>query len=182
MKIVGVHAAIVVRTRKTKAGVQTTVTIDHLIPAAAAQRQARWRISTQPARLPTREFDNAADVNHRSREGRAVRYVDLESGVTAAAVAYHLDDIATLPVLLTAVAARSDPAWVELSHGCVVILKAFLHELGSKLGRPEQVGYFAPTALIAERSARLYGFRRARVPSAWKTAGQYYLEQPAFDD
>jgi len=109
MKIVGIDVAIVVRTRKTRTGVETAVTIDHVIPAAATQREARWRISTQPARLPAREFDNAADVNRRSREGRAIRCVDLETGLTGAAVAYHLDDIASLPVLLTAVAARTDP-------------------------------------------------------------------------
>jgi hypothetical protein len=182
MNIVGIRRAIVLKTRTTGAGVETTVTISHLIPAGASERQARWRISTQPARLPASEFENAAAVNRRSREGRAIRCVDLETGLTGAAVAYHLDDIAALPVLLTAVAARTDPAWAELSHGCVVILKAYLHELGSKLGRPEQVGCFAPTALIAERYARLYGFRRARVPSAWKTSGQYYLEQLPFDD
>jgi hypothetical protein len=178
MKIVGIRAGIVVKTRLTSTGVETTVTIDHLIPAVASERQARWRISTQPARLPAREFDNAANVNRRSGEGRAIRCVDVETGLTGAAVAYHLDDTAAVPVLLTAVAARTNPAWVELSHGCVVILKAYLHELGSKLGRPDQVGYFAATAPVAERFTQLYGFRRAPVPPAWKTSGRFYLEQP----
>jgi hypothetical protein len=182
MKIAGIRAAIHVRTRNTKAGVETTVAIDHLIPAAASERQARWRISTRPARIPASEFDNAAAVNRRSGEGRAIRCEDLATGTTVAAVAYHLDDNAALPVLLTAVATRTDPAWVEISQGCVAILTAYLHELGSKLGRPDQVGYFAPTALIAETYTRLYGFRRAPVPFAWKTSGRYYLERPPFDD
>jgi hypothetical protein len=108
--------------------------------------------------------------------------VDLETDTTTAAVAYHLDDGATLPILLTDVATRTDPDWIVPSQGCVPILKTYLHELGSKLGRPTDVAYFAATEDVADTYVRRYGFRRAPVPSAWKASGPYYLVQPLPDD
>jgi hypothetical protein len=182
VKIAGIRSAIRVRTRRRANGVETVVTIDHRIPGSPMSAAARWRISTAPARLPASEFDKAAAINRRFSEGRALRCVDLETDTTAAAVAYHLDDTATLPILLTAVATRSDPDWMETSQGCVPILKTYLHELGSKLGRPTDVAYFAPTESIADTYSRRYGFRRAPVPSAWKASGPYYLVQPLADD
>jgi hypothetical protein len=80
------------------------------------------------------------------------------------------------------VATRSDPDWMETSQGCVPILKTYLHELGSKLGRPTDVAYFAATESIADTYARRYAFRRAPVPSAWKASGPYYLVQPLVGD
>lgn len=182
MKIEGIRSAIRVRTRRRANGVETVVEIDHRIPGSPTSPAARWRISTAPARLPASEFDNGAAINRRFSEGRAIRCVDLETDTTSAAVGYHLDDRATLPILLTDVATRTDPDWMETSQGCVPILKTYLHELGSKLGRPTDVAYFAATDRVAEAYTRLYGFKRARVPSAWTASGSYYLVQPLADD
>ena len=181
MKIAGIRSAIRVRTRRRANGVETVVTIDHRIPGSPMSAAARWRISTAPARLPASEFENAAAVNRRFGEGRAIRCVDLETDTTTAAVAYHLDDNAALPILLTDVATRTDPDWMATSQGCVPILKTYLHELGSRLGRPADVAYFAATENVAATYARRYGFRRAPVPSAWKASGPYFLVQPLAD-
>jgi len=182
VKIAGIRLAIRVRTRRRANGVETVVTIDHRIPGSPMSAAARWRISTAPARLPASEFDNAGAINRRFSEGRAIRCVDLQTDTTTAAVAFHVDASVALPILLTDVATRTDPDWLETGQGCVPILKTYLHELGSKLGRPTDVAYFAATEVVADAYARRYGFRRAPVPSAWKASGPYYLVQPLADD
>jgi hypothetical protein len=184
MKIRGIRAAIVVYPRsRTRA--DTVVAIDHRIPDTDAESaEAVWRISTGSARLLTTEFRNAAAINRRFTEGRgrAIACIEIASGTTMAAVAYHLDDGEDLPILLTDVAIRTNPAWVEISRGCVLILKAYLHELGSKLGRPDGVGVFAGSRSEAQEYSRLSQFRPAAVPDAWRQSGRWYLEQQPCDD
>lgn len=171
--------AVRVRTRRTAAGAHTTVTIDHRIPASATERAARWRITTFPARLPATLFENAAEVNARFAEGRAIACIDLETNTTTAAVAYHLDEGKSLPVLLVAVATRTDDHWVEVSRGCVPILKAYLHEVSWKVGRRGAVGVFVASARTIALYEPAFGFRQAAVPAAWRrsSAGRTYLEQ-----
>ncbi len=177
--IAGVSAAVRVRTRRTASGIRTTVTVDHRIPASASERAARWRISTLPLRLPSTHFESAAEVNARSADGRAIACIDLETNTTTAAVAYHLDEGKSLPVLLVAMATRIDDPWVEVSRGCVPILKAYLHEVSRKLGRRGALGVFVASARTVVLYERAFGFRRAAVPAAWRrsSAGQTYLEQ-----
>jgi hypothetical protein len=185
MRIRGIRRAIVVHTRRTATGRDTTVSIDHLIPEPSADvPTAVWRISSRPARLRASELVNAAAVNQcfAERRGRAIACVDIESSTTMAAIAYHIDPDEDRPVLLTDVAVRRDPTRVDISHGCVLILKAYLHELGSILGRPDQVGYFAATRGVADDYARLYEFRRGPAADAWRRSGRWYLEQPPSDD
>jgi hypothetical protein len=103
MRIRGIRRAIVVHTRRTATGRDTTVSIDHLIPEPSADiPTAVWRISSRPARLRASEFVNAAAVNQcfAERRGRAIACVDNESSTTMAAIAYHIDPDEDRPVLL----------------------------------------------------------------------------------
>jgi hypothetical protein len=182
VKIPGIEKAIRVRRRVVQGAVETTVSIDQLIPDPACGGPARWRISSKPARLSSKEFESAAQVNRRFSDGRAIRCIDLDSDTATAALGYHLDDREELPVLVTNIVIRSDARWTFVSQGCVSILKAYLHELGSKLGRTSDVGYCTTSENIADACVDLYAFRRAGVPSAWRRFGAYYLLQKQTSD
>jgi len=181
MGIPGIRQAIAVRTIRRRGVQTTTVSIDHVIPDSAGPPRARWRVTSGPARLPGSEFESAAEVNARFTEGRAIACVDIASNATVAAIAYHIDHRKTNPVLLTDVAIRPDASWREIGHGAVPILKAYLHELSVKLGRDGAVGFFPPTARVAEGYIDRYGFTRAAVPSPWRRYGSIYLKQLPFE-
>jgi L-amino acid N-acyltransferase YncA len=178
--ISGIREAVVVTTRKTKTGTETTVKIDHRIPESAAGRSARWRISTSPSHLPVGAFENAARVNTRSAEGRAITCIDVITNATVAAVAYHIDT-ARRPVLLQAAAVRSDPSMTDQSNGCVLILKSYLHEIARKLGRHGVVAHITSTRAEERNYIDRFGFRPAALPASWTRYGTIYLTQPPSD-
>lgn len=180
MTIPGIREAVVVRTRRTKMGTETTVTIDHRIPESASGRRARWRISTRAVHLPVSAFENATRVNTRSAEGRAITCIDMTTNATVAAVAYHIDT-ARRPVLLQAAALRSDPSMTDQSNGCVLILKSYLHEIARKLGRHGVVAHITSTRAEERKYVDRFGFRPAALPASWTRYGTIYLTQQASD-
>lgn len=169
-------SAIKIRPR-TATAPRTTITIAHRIPSPGPGRRVRWLITTEPGRLPAREFDSAAAINERA--GRAIRCVDVATNTTVAAIAYHVDEGHALPLLITAIATRTDPDWAETSHGAVLIIKAYLHQAGAMLGRPGEVGCFPGSQARAAEYTGRYGFKRASVPAAWRASGLRYVEQTA---
>jgi hypothetical protein len=159
-----IHQALHVRVVQRATGPWTQVTVGHVhVPEANEQGGSRFLLTTElAARLSPSQFDRtlAATINQASREkGRVVFAVDLALNEVVAAIAYHLSEESSSPLLITALAPRSDAA-SPVGRACVPMLKACLHELGTYLGRGSQLG-LRPGAAAIEDAQRLYGFRPA---------------------
>ena len=183
MPITGIRDAIRISVARRRDADDTHITVHHRIPDVHGRStRARWLITTNAARINPRVFTNAAEVNRRFAEQRAIRCVDLQTMTTTAAIAYHLDPVARLPVLITAIAVNRDARLVQQSYASAAIIKQYLHHIGQRLGRRGVVSIFASTPERAARYIAALRFRRARVPSAWATNAGLYLEQLPRDD
>jgi len=133
------------------------------VPGADEEGGSRFLLTTElAARLSPSHFDRglAAKINQANREkGRVVFAVDLALNEVVAAIAYHIPEDSFSPLLVTAMAPRTDAA-APIGRACVPMLKACLHQLGSYLGRGGQLG-LRPGAAAIEDAQRLYGFRPA---------------------
>jgi hypothetical protein len=140
------------------------VTLGRLhVPGADEEGGSRFLLTSElTARLSPSHFDRglAAKINQASREkGRVVFAVDLEINEAVAAIAYHIPEDSSSPLLITALAPRIDIA-APVGRACVPMLKACLHELGAYLGRGGQLG-LRPGGAPIDEAQQLFGFRAA---------------------
>jgi len=161
----------------------TRVSIDHSIPSPGAGRRARWRITTRAQQLSTQQFDRdvCSVINVASQvRGRSIYCLDLVRQEVLSAVAYHLDDDATVPVLATAFAFRTDgdDTLYRESLASVILIKGYLHVIGDKDGRGTDIGYDAGGALEIQVATQALGFRRAAVPKGFRPGGSYLSQGP----
>ena len=159
-----IRQALHVRVVQRATGPWTHVTLGHVhVPEAGEEGGSRFLLTTElAARLSPSQFDRtlAATINQASREkGRVVFAVDLALNEVIAAIAYHIPEDSSSPLLVTALAPRIDAAG-PVGRACVPLLKACLHELGTYLDRGGQLG-LRPGGAPLDEAQRLYGFRRA---------------------
>lgn len=159
-----IQQALHVRVVQRATGPWTQVTLGQvLVPGADEERGSRFLLTTElAARLSPSHFDGwrAAKINQASREkGRVVFAVDLALNEVVAAIAYHIPEDGSSPLLITALAPRIDVA-APVGRACVPMLKACLHQLGSYLGRGGQLG-LRPGGAPIDEAQRLFGFRPA---------------------
>jgi hypothetical protein len=145
-------------------GPWTEVTLGHVhVPEAGETGGPRFLLTTELAvRLSPSLFDRglAGKINQASREkGRAVFAVDLVLSEVVAAIAYHIPEESSSPLLITALAPRIDAA-APVGRACVPTLKACLHQLGAYLGRGGQLG-LRPGGAPIDDAQQLFGFRPA---------------------
>jgi len=153
-----------VRVVERATGPWTEVTLGHVhVPEAGETREPRFLLTTQlAARLSPSHFDRglAAKVNQANREkGRVVFALDLTLNEVVAAIAYHIPEESSSPLLITALAPRIDVA-APVGRACVPMLKACLHQLGAYLGRGGQLG-LRPGGAPIDEATQLFGFRPA---------------------
>ncbi len=153
-----------VRVVRRGTGPWTQVTLGHVhVPEAGEEGGSRFLLTTElAARLSPSHFDRglAAKINQANREkGRVVFAVDLALNEVVAAIAYHIPEDGSSPLLITALAPRIDVA-APIGRACVPMLKACLHQLGSYLGRGGQLG-LRPGGAPIDEAQRLFGFRPA---------------------
>jgi len=160
------------------------VSIDHRIPSHESSGRVGWRITTRKQFLPRAHFDAdvRARVNSASIErGRRLFCIDVEQGEVVAAIAYHVDDKPHLPLLLTAIALRTDAdASADLfgrSRGAAYILKQYAHEIARQLERGDFVDIDAQPA--AEADLRDLGFRKAPRVRGMRVSGTHWRQNPA---
>jgi hypothetical protein len=159
-----IQQALHVRVVQRATGPWTQVTLGQvLVPGADEERGSRFLLTTElAARLSPSHFDGwrAAKINQASREkGRVVFAVDLALNEVVAAIAYHIPEDGSSPLLITALAPRIDVA-APVGRACVPMLKACLHQLGSYLGRGGQLG-LRPGGAPVDEAKQLFGFRPA---------------------
>jgi hypothetical protein len=153
-----------VRVGRRATGPWTEVTLRHLhVPEVGETGVPRFLLTTElTARLSPSLFDRrlAAKINQASREkGRVVFAVDFAINEVVAAIAYHIPEDSSSPLLITALAPRIDGA-APVGRACVPMLKACLHELGAYLGRGGQLG-LRPGGAPLDEAQQLFGFRPA---------------------
>ncbi len=167
----------------------TYVEIDHRMPPHPPRLPdrwlpERWQIRTRIAPLPEGSFLRKARTKIKKaehRRGRALYCIDLACDEVVAALAYHVHDSPTWPVLITAMALRADrdgdPELFDSSRACMLILKAHVHVIGSKIDRGGEVAY-DPDTEPERREAERLGFQRAKAPRSFR-GGRYYMLQRA---
>lgn len=143
-----------------------------------------WMVTTRPQRLRTTHFHDSAPRERVTRaahkpRGRAVYCVTTPEGQVWAGVSFHLDPARNVPVLVTAVALRTDgdADVAALSRMCAGWLLAYLHEVGTQDGRPPGLCYEAKSEAELQEMAGL-GFRLATPPAGFSPLGRFYLEAP----
>jgi hypothetical protein len=159
-----IQQALHVRVVQRATGPWTQVTLGHVhIPEAGEEGGSRFLLRTElAARLSRSHFDRglAAKINQANREkGRVVFAVDLALNEVVAAIAYHIPEDGSSPLLITALAPRIDVA-APVGRACVPMLKACLHQLGSYLGPGGQLG-LRPGGAPIDEAQQLFGFRPA---------------------
>ena len=146
-----------VRVIQQATGPWTQVTLGHV------HGGSRFLLTTElAARLSPSHFDRelAAKINQANREkGRVVFAVDLALNEVVAAIAYHIPEDSSSPLLIAAMAPRID-AVAPVGRACVLMLKACLHELGAYLGQGGQLG-LRPGGAPIDEAQHLFGFRPA---------------------
>jgi hypothetical protein len=133
-------------------GLETVVELDDRVPP----KDPRWQITTSRNFLPRARFmpnarakvRDAAERrvgNHPDGElkGRALYCVDLHTQEVVAALSYHIPKNRREPLLVTAVALRSEPELAQESQACARITKRYVHALARKLRRRTYVDFTA---------------------------------------
>jgi len=137
----GIRAQVIVR----EDGGKTEVSIDHRL-SCPIEHHTGWHVQTRPTLLPRSSFPSFATAKIKAAStdrGRALYCHDPLSQEVTAALSYHLDERPGLPLLITAVAFRTDVAGSafmrERTLCAALVLKHHLHALASIVGRDGHV-------------------------------------------
>jgi hypothetical protein len=161
----------------------TSVSIDHRVPTSS-RGSSGLRFTTKRQYLPgphfhrnVRETINQADV----AKGRRIYCVDLARNEVVAALSYHIDQRKRMPVMLTAVALRIDtdavPDLYDWSRATAFLLKQYVHELASQIGRSAQLHIDADN-VDAIRDLSDIGFVRASFVKGLRVSGTHMRQAP----
>jgi hypothetical protein len=173
-----------VTVRKTTGayGRLTAVAIDHLL-SCPLEAHDGWRVSTKPTFLPREHFSSQARHFLKTADpcrGRAIYCHDRSAGEVVAGVSYHIDDNPGLPVLVTAIAFRTDNARnAYLRHRTLAgafILKQYVHAVSATIGR----GGYVDLDLAArggEPYAQELGFRKAPKVKGLRPGGLHLRQE-----
>jgi hypothetical protein len=181
---IDIAGQVTIQTARSGAGPLTHVAIDHRLSCPLPEF-AGWRITTIPTFLPSPHFASEATavIKKASKErGRSIycHDRDLDDEVTAA-MSYHVDRRANLPVFITMVATRVDGTEnLELqirSIAGAIVLKQYVHAISGTLGRGPEVHIELPAA-HTERYATELGFRRARAIKRLRVSGVHMAQPP----
>jgi hypothetical protein len=150
-----------ITTTKRANGLWTRVTLAGLhVPEI--DRSPRFLLTTEGnRRLPGALFGRelAAKINEASQEkGRVFFAIDLDLQEEVAAISYHIPERSSDDIMITAIAPRVDGAAIS-GRLCVPMLKACVHQVGTRLNRSGRV-LLRTGALGEQEATELYGFRR----------------------
>jgi hypothetical protein len=160
---------------------KVSVSHQHLIPDIS-----RIIVTTRRQHLSRHEFDssiaeriNSRDTQPGEDDGRILYCVDLVNDQLMAALMYHVHGGRSYPLLITAIAVRSDgdEDFRTVSTACALILKAYLHALSAKVRRGATIGYDSRTSAETALALNSLGFRRSR-PAGFPLRGDYLTQAP----
>jgi hypothetical protein len=152
--------------------------LEDSIPRPPFRRIGATRIlvTSKHERLRANRFGAvAATINKTGAQGHGRTLTCLLAGEPVAALSYHLEDGAIL--LVTAIAVLegdAHPEETELSRALAGVLLCYLAIAAEQRGLPSRLG-FAPPAAETALADRL-GFRSTAPPSAYRAAGDRYMQ------
>lgn len=179
----GIPAAVRVRKSGTAYGERTTVRIDHRLPEPSRGTHAAFRITTQEQFLPRAHFDRAVreTVNRAAlARGRRIYAIELHTQEVLAALSYHLHDSPSRPLLITALATRTDgaPDLYARSLALAWLLKQYTHAVSHHTERGGHVDMDAANRPDTIAALRGLGFRDAPHVKGFSPSGRH-LRQDA---
>jgi hypothetical protein len=156
----------------------TVLELEDSIPRPPFRRIGAIRIlvTSKHECLRASRFGSVATaINKTGARGHGRTLTCLLAGEPVAAPSYHLDDSAIL--LVTAIAVLegdTHPEEAELSRALAGVLLCYLAIAAEKRGLPPRLG-FAPPSTEPALADRL-GFRSTAPPSAYRAAGDRYMQ------
>lgn len=178
----GIERAVRVQRAATAEGPRTIVSVEHWLPHLpfAHRGAARWRITTERHELDPRHFKGSVRKQVRrqlkKKRGRVLFCVDQRRDEVLAVVGFHVDPLASAPIIVTVVGYRidSDSDITNRSIACAGWLLAYLHVVAQKERRPAELGYEANSQAEVDEVEPI-GFRHAGPPAGFRPLGRYYL-------
>jgi hypothetical protein len=173
-----------VRENERALGKKTVVAIDHRLSCDLDAHDG-WHIRTRSTVLPRAHFSSLARTYVKNasqdRRGRAIYCHDPTGREVVAAMSYHIDDNARMPVLITTLAFRTDTGGNTFLRyrtlAGALVLKHHVHALAAKIGRGGYLDMDLADAAQFEL-ARELGFQRAPRVKGFRPGG-LHLRQPA---
>lgn len=174
---------VIVRETTSAYGTRTVVEIDHLL-VCPLELHDQWRVSTKPTFLPRAQFSSQARhylKTASATRGRTIYCHEARVGDVVAALSYHLDDNARIPVFVTAFGLRedigADPFLRFRTLAGALVLKHYAHAIAEKVGRGGHVDLDLANP-DHESLMRTLGFQTAPQIKGLRL-GRLHLRQPA---
>ena len=181
----GISAAVRIKTTGTAYGERTVVRIDHRLPEPSRDTHAVFRVTTREQFLPRAHFDRSVreTINRAALDrGRRIYAIELRTQEVMAALSYHLHDIPSRPLLITALGTRADthatPDLYARSLALLWLLKQYAHAISDRTKRGGYVDIDAANRPDAIAVLHQLGFRDAPRVSGFNPSGRH-LRQDA---
>ncbi|HTZ63253.1 MAG TPA: hypothetical protein VMB51_04050 [Solirubrobacteraceae bacterium] len=182
-QVASISAQVTLRGTRSAHGPRTAVAIDHQL-ICPIEPYGAWRVTTKPTLLPRAHFSSRATSllpTGEPRRGRTIYCHERSRAQVVAALAYHIDRRAHLPVLVTAIAFRhdivEDPQLPAATLAGMLVLKQYAHAIAHLAGRGGHLDLDLADADREEHARRL-GFRTAPRLRGFRPGGKH-LRQAA---
>jgi hypothetical protein len=183
-QVTSIRSQVALRRARGVQGPLTHVAIDHLL-VCPIEPYGTWRVTTKSTRLPRAHFSSRATSLlpiRESRRGRTIYCHERSRAEVVAALGYHIDMRAHLPVLITAIAFRhdtaNDPQLPAATLAGMLVLKQYAHAIAHLAGRSGHLDLDLADGDREEEAARRLGFRTAPRLRGFRPGGKH-LRQPA---
>lgn len=163
---------------------KTSVSISHRLPPLPFNlgKPDRWWVTNEFNILVSSQFgDDAAraviDADGLKERRRALYLLDLVRDEVVAALSFHIDSDATLPIKIRAVVTRTDgdERWRAFSQAWLSWLFPYIHEVARKSGRPAFLSAEVMAGSANDELFRALGFREHEPPPGYVPLGDTYL-------
>lgn len=177
-QVASIRGQVTVRGTRGAYGPLTTVAIDHRL-VCPIEPYGIWRVTTKPTLLPRADFSSRARSllpTSEPRRGRTIYCHECSRAQVVAALGYHIDARAHLPILLTAIAFRhniaDDPQLPAATLAGTLVLKHYAHAIAHLA---ERGGYIDLDLADGDReeTARRLGFRSAPRLRGFRPGGKH---------
>lgn len=185
-QVASIRSQVTLRGARSAFGPRTNVAIDHQL-VCPIEPYGTWHVTTKPTLLPRAHFSSRATSllpTREPRHGRTIYCHERSRAEVVAALGYHIDARAHLPVLVTAIAFRqhiaNDPQLPAVTLAGMLVLKQYAHAIAYLSGRGRHLDLDLADGEREEEAARRLGFRTAPRLRNFRPGGKH-LRQPAPD-
>ena len=184
-QVASIRSQVTLRGTRSAHGPRTNVAIDHQL-VCPIEPYGTWRVTTKPTLLPRAHFSSRARSllpTGEPRRGRTIYCHERSRAQVVAALGYHIDTRAHMPVLVTAIAFRqctaADPQLPAATLAGMLVLKQYAHAIAHLAARGGHLDLDLADGDREEHARRL-GFRPAPRLRDFRPGGKH-LRQPAPD-